>query len=70
MDEHELKSLVNQLLHGRMAYVPPGFVEVTEQDAAQHGLNVDDLDQQGQYSAMWRVWLLPANAPVLAKNTC
>jgi len=67
MNEHELKSLVNQLLNGRMAYVPPGYVEVSETEAAQRGLSVDDLHQQGQYDAMWRVWLLPANTPVLAK---
>lgn len=65
MNEHEAKSLVNQLLHGRMACVPPGFVEVTEAEAARRGLSVDDLDQQGQYSEMWRTWLILDISPVL-----
>lgn len=60
--ERMAKALVNQLLHGRMAYVPDGHVEISREQAAQQGLDTALLDRQGEYDPLWHVWLLPVNS--------
>lgn len=60
----EMRGLQRQLLSGRMAFLPDGVVEITDEEVAQRGYDASLLAKHGEYDFVWCVWRIPQSCIV------